>query len=114
VRVALNRSLARYPKSLRRTLTYDNGSENAEHLRVNRTLGARSYFCAPYHSWEKGSVENVIGLTRRHLPKRTDFARLSSRKIRRVESALNRLPRKCLGFRTPQELFRQLKKTLRA
>ena len=96
------------------TLTYDNGSENSDHLRINRVLGSASFFCAPYHSWEKGSVENVIGLVRRTFQKKTDFARLSHRQIRCVESALNRRPRKCLNYRTPHELFSPLKKRLRA
>lgn len=112
--IAVNRSLSHYPPALRRTFTYDNGSENTDHLRINRVLGSSSFFCAPYHSWEKGSVENVIGLVRRYFPKKTNFARLSSRKIRWVESALNSRPKKCLGFRTPRELFTPLKKRLRA
>jgi IS30 family transposase len=112
--VAVNRSLSHYPPALRRTLTYDNGSENADHLRINRVLGSSSFFCAPYHSWEKGSVENVIGLFRRYYPKKTDLARLSHRQIRFVETALNCRPRKCLKYRTPHELFSPLKKRLRA
>ncbi len=103
---ALTRRLSRYPRGLRRSLTYDNGSENTEHLRTNQILGTRSYFCEPFHSWERGTVENTIGLVRRFFPKRTDFATISKNRIRAVERWLNHRPRKCLGFQTPAEVFK--------
>lgn len=103
---ALTRRLSRYPRHLRRTITRDNGSENTDHLRVNRVLGTRSYFCVPFHSWERGTNENTIGLVRRFLPKKTDFATISSRDLRRIERWLNHRPRKCLDYRTPAEAFR--------
>jgi IS30 family transposase len=93
------------PERLRMTLTYDNGPENADHLKVNRTLDMKSYFCAPYHSWEKGTVENSIGLIRRYFPKKTDFAAIRPSQIMMVENALNDRPRKCLRFSTPNEAF---------
>lgn len=107
MRAGINRALARYPKHLRRSITYDNGSENAQHLQVNACLGTASYFCAPMHSWEKGSVENAAGLVRRHLPKKTDFAMVSRDQVQRTERWINGLPRKCLGFKTAAEAFRQ-------
>jgi len=64
---ALTRRLSRYPKHMRKTITYDNGSENVQHMDINNVLGTQSYFCNPFHSWEKGSVENVIGLLHSHL-----------------------------------------------
>lgn len=91
------------PKWLRRTITYDNGHENVLHEKVNRALGMKSYFCAPYHSWEKGTVENTNGLIRRYLPKKTDFGRISNRRIQCIEAALNNRPRKCLRYKTPLE-----------
>lgn len=106
MRRAINRSLARYPQGLRRTITYDNGRENVEHLLVNKTLGTRSFFCAPMHSWEKGSVENAAGLVRRRLPKKTDFAIVPVAAIKSTERWLNGLPRKCLGYKTAAEAFR--------
>lgn len=106
MRRALNRSLARYPRGLRRTITYDNGRENVEHVLVNKTLGTKSFFCAPMHSWEKGSVENAAGLVRRRLPKKTDFAILPVAAIKSTERWLNGLPRKCLGYKTAAEAFR--------
>jgi len=102
---ALKRQLNRYPEPLRRTITYDNGSENVEHQRTNELLGTKSYFCTPFHSWEKGSVENGIGLIRRYLPKKTDFATISSYRLRKIENLLNNRPRKCLSYKTPSEVF---------
>ena len=104
--VALTRRLSRYPQGLRRSLTYDNGSENTEHRRTNQVLGTRSYFCEPFHSWERGTVEHTIGLVRRFFPKRTDFATISKSRIQSVERWLNHRPRKCLGFQTPAEVFK--------
>ena len=97
--------LGRYPERLRRSITYDNGSENVEHEIINSNLGTKSYFCNPFHSWEKGSVEHSIGLVRRFLPKKTDFAIISRRKVRKIEYLLNNRPRKCLKFQTPQEVL---------
>jgi IS30 family transposase len=105
-RTAINRRLSQIPSGLRRTVTYDNGSENVEHLMVNETVGTRSYFCLPFHSWEKGAVENTAGLVRRYFPKKTDFDTISPEQVRRVEWRLNNRPRKCLNFRTPLEVFR--------
>jgi len=102
---ALNRKLSRLPQSLRRTITYDNGSENVEHVRTNRILGTRSYFCEPYHSYEKGTVENTIGIVRRFFPKKTDFAIIQPATINRLERWINQRPRKCLNFQTPAEAF---------
>lgn len=106
MRRSMTRSLSRYPAALRRTITYDNGSENVQHLAVNRVLGTRSFFCEPFHSWEKGSVENAAGLVRRIFPKKTDFATVSSDAVKRAERWINSLPRKCLGFQTSAEAFR--------
>ena len=89
-----------------RTITYDNGSENVLHEDVNEALGTRSYFCHPYRSWEKGTVENTIGIIRRLWPKKTDFATLTKYDVELMEMWLNNRPRKCLNFRTPIEAGR--------
>jgi transposase, IS30 family len=104
---SLNRTLCRFPQKVRRSLTYDNGTENTNHLETNQVLGTKSFFCAPFHSWEKGTVENTIGLVRRHLPKKTDLAKVSPKKLKSIERWLNNRPRKCLGFQTPAEVFRR-------
>ena len=102
---AINRRLARFPNCARRTITYDNGSENIEHERTNKVLGTKSFFCNPYHSWEKGSVENTVGLVRRFLPKKTDIAKITKEQIKKIENRLNHRPRKCLKFKTPYQVF---------
>lgn len=98
-------SLSPLPESLRKTITYDNGTENAAHEAINEALKTASYFCNPYHSWEKGGVENSIGLVRRFYPKKTDWSLLLQNDLDIIELWLNTRPRKCLGFMTPQEAF---------
>ena len=102
---AINRRLSRFSKDKRKTITYDNGSENVNHEYVNKVLKVKSYFCHAYHAWEKGTVENTIGLIRRYLPKRTDFANISKEEIKRIEKLLNNRPRKRLAYKTPSEVF---------
>ncbi len=104
---SLNRTLGRFPQEARLSLTYDNGTENTNHLETNRVLGTKSFFGAPFHSWEKGTVENTIGLVRRYLPKKTDLAKVSLKEFKAIERWLNHRPRKCLGFKTPAEVFRR-------
>ena len=98
-------SLSGMPETLRKTITYDNGTENASHEAINAALKTSSYFCRPYHSWEKGGVENCIGLIRRFYPKKTDWSLISQDDLNIIEHRLNTRPRKCLGFRTPYEVF---------
>jgi len=108
VRKVIQDTLGVYPLDIRQTITYDNGHENVEHESINKKLGTASFFCNPYHSWEKGTVENLIGLIRRYLPKGTDFSKISDDRIAEIEYALNSRPKKCLAFRTPFEVFPQL------
>ncbi len=103
----MRRRLGGYPAALTQSITYDNGSENAGHDELNEALGTTSFFCAPYHSWEKGSVEHVNGLIRRFLPKGANFHELRQGEITRIEKLLNNRPRKCLNYQTPYEVFRE-------
>jgi IS30 family transposase len=105
-RHALQRLLRPLPARLRRSITYDNGPENIEHHLLNRDLSMRSWFCEPYHSWEKGQVENTNGLIRRFVPKRSNLDELSDDQIQKIETWLNDRPRKVLKFKTPNEVFR--------
>jgi len=100
---AIISALENWPSKWLCSLTYDNGSENVLHQVVNSALGTPSYFCNPYHSWEKGAVENTIGIIRRLWPKKTDFSKLSQRDIIMMQAWLNNRPRKCLKFKTPIE-----------
>lgn len=98
---AVVRRMQQCPEKIRRTLTLDRGTENAEY----RTFGLPVYFCDPYSSWQKGSVENVIGLLRRYLPKGMDFAAITPKQMKALQDKLNHRPRKCLGFKTPHEVL---------
>jgi IS30 family transposase len=106
LRAAINRRLGRVPRHMRRTITYDNGSENTEHLLVNKRLGTRSFFCEPYHSYEKGSIEQVIGLLRRWIPKGCDLAKVSSKQLKKIEKRINNRPRKCLQYLEPSVSYK--------
>lgn len=120
LRRSLVAALRSLPPSLRRSLTFDNGTENCDHLLINDTLGTRSFFCAPFHSWEKGSIENSNGILRLVIPKSYNLNGLSHARLRQIERWLNSRPKKCLAFRTPAELFKPLthckivRKTLRS
>ncbi len=87
------------------TMTWDNGSEFAEHALVDIALDARSYFADPYSSWQRGANENTNGLLRQYLPKRCDLSTCSDEQLQAIEDKLNRRPRKCLDFRTPGQVF---------
>ena len=86
------------------TITMDNGKEFYQHTKIAKALKAKTYFCRPYHSWEKGLNENTNGLIRQYFPKQTDFRNISDREIRRVQDELNHRPRKTLGYETPSVL----------
>lgn len=104
VKRALIKILGKYAKSVK-TITYDNGTENVLHMEINKKLNCKSYFCNPYHSWEKGTVENINGLIRRYVKKSMDIDRFSEKQIQKIERRLNRIPRKILSYFSPQEYF---------
>ena len=101
---ALHRMLKPIPQPLRQTLTFDNGTEFAKHLKL-RQLGISTYFCDPHAPWQKGGIENAIGRMRRGLPRKTDLATLSKHTFLALIQAYNNTPRKCLGYHTPAEVF---------
>jgi IS30 family transposase len=109
-RVSLCEILGKLPKNMRRTITYDNGTEFAQHHLVNQCLKTKSYFCHTHSPWEKGGVENSIGRLRRHLPRKTDIKSMSQCDINIILERHNNLPRKCLGFLTPNQVFYTSKK----
>ncbi|WHZ18316.1 MAG: Integrase, catalytic region [Rhodanobacteraceae bacterium] len=87
------------------TLTWDNGSEFAEHRLMDVGLGADSYFATPYASWQRGCNENLNGLVRQYIPKGCDISLFTDDAIQQIEDKLNRRPRKRLGYRTPEQVF---------
>jgi IS30 family transposase len=96
------------PKLLRRTISFDNGAEFAEHHRLHMSLGVQTFFCDVRSPWQKGGVENTIGRLRRVLPRKTNLNAVSHRQLRAYADRLNNTPRKCLGFKTPAEAFYQI------
>jgi IS30 family transposase len=105
----LRRLLEPLPPALRRTLTFDNGTEFAEHFRLNaQPLGLATFFCDPHSPWQKGGVENAIGRCRRFLPRRTDLEQIHPDQLLAAARALNHIPRQCLDFRTPADVFSDL------
>ncbi len=93
------------PPALRRSMTFDNGKEFAEHQQLTRRLGLEVYFADPYASWQRGVNENTNGLLRQFFPKGTDFTQISHRRVAGVEQLINERPRKRLDYRTPEEIL---------
>jgi len=103
VRDAIAASILTLPEQLRRSLTWDQGAEMAEHAQLRIDTGVEIYFCDPHSPWQRGSNENTNGLLRQYFPKGTDLSRHSPAELAAVALALNSRPRKTLGWRTPAE-----------
>src|SRR5215203_5264091 len=95
------------PEDARRTVTFDRGSEFAGYAALDRHLALASYFCDPHSPWQKGGVENANGRVRRFLPRHCEPESLAHVRLRRLADRLNDTPRRCLGYRTPREVFEQ-------
>ena len=108
VHAALVHTLGPLPAGLRRTLTWDQGTEMARHLEVAAEAGIRVYFCDAASPWQRGTNENTNGLLRQYFPKSTDLSVHSPADLARVELELNQRPRMVLGDRSPAELFNAL------
>lgn len=93
------------PNSFMKSATFDNGSENAKHYRLKKIFGIETYFCDPYASWQKGGVENINGLIRQYLPRKTNLATMTDSEIKEIQESLNNRPRKSLNYLTPNEIF---------
>lgn len=102
--------LRRYKNRGAHTITADNGKEFSEHKKISKALGVDFYFAHPYSSWERGTNENTNGLIRQYLPKGTEFKSVNDEKCEFIMGRLNNRPRKCLGYRTPQEVFEEFLK----
>jgi IS30 family transposase len=95
-------------RKLRRSVTFDNGSEFSLHAALTDQLGMRTFFCDPHAPWQKGGIENAIGRLRRPLPRKSDLARITQLQLDQLIDRYNSTPRKCLSFRTPLEVFHAL------
>ena len=104
VATTLTKLFRALPKSLRRTITFDNGTEFAYHHRLHK-LSMHTFFCDPHSPWQKGGIENGIGRMRRGLPRKTDLATLSDQRLLSLVRSYNHTPRKCLNYKTSAEVF---------
>jgi len=108
VRDAITRSIITLPTELRRSLTWDQGAEMAQHDRLRIEAGVQVYFCDPQSPWQRGTNENTNGLLRQYFPKGTDLSVHSAEAIAAVAAVLNARPRKTLGWKTPAEKLDEL------
>jgi IS30 family transposase len=97
-----------YPQATLNTATNDNGKENANHKIIDESLNIQTFFCHPYCSSERGTVEHMNGVIRRFIPKGTDIANVTEAQLRLIEDFINNRPMKCLGFMTPNEKWKEL------
>jgi IS30 family transposase len=105
VRLALTKQLHRLPVELRRTLTWDQGKEMAEHAKFSVATNVRVYFCDPHSPWQRGSNENTNGLLRQYFPKNVDLSDVTRAKLSAVARELNARPRQSLNWMKPCEVF---------
>ena len=108
VRDAIAETITRLPEQLRRSLTWDQGAEMAQHVQLRIDTGLPIYFCDPHSPWQRGTNENTNGLLRQYFPKGTDLSRHSRSDLDAVALALNTRPRKTLGWKTPAEALDKL------
>jgi IS30 family transposase len=101
----MKKKLAKLPTGLTQTVTFDRGFEFMSYPLLRKSLGMESYFCDPQSPWQKGAVESNNNRIRRFLPRETDLNGVSDADLYAVCVIMNNTPRKCLGYRTPQEVF---------
>jgi IS30 family transposase len=105
VRIALTRQISKLPKELRRSLTWDQGKEMAEHVRFSIDSKIDVYFCDPHSPWQRGSNENTNGLLRQYFPRTEDLTAYSQAQLNAVARQLNGRPRQTLGWMKPSQVF---------
>ena len=93
------------PINLIKTFTVDRGKEFAGYVDIENTLNIDVYFADAYASWQRGTNENTNGLLRELYPKRFDFSSISQKELDAIVTVINNRPRKCLGYKTPAEVF---------
>jgi len=109
---AQKKLLSKLPEAARRSVTLDNGKENYNHEQLQRDLQTQTFFCDPYCSNQKASIENQNGILRRYIPKKTDLSTVAQWELDLIIEEINNKPRKCLDYATPREAFYQELKTV--
>jgi IS30 family transposase len=105
---AMAAAIASLPADLARSVTWDQGSEMANHIQFSLDTGVEVYFCDPHSPWQRGSNENTNGLLRQYMPKSTDLSVHSRADLDRIAASLNNRPRKTLGYMKPSEKLAEL------
>ncbi|MBO0883455.1 MAG: IS30 family transposase [Mycobacterium sp.] len=108
LREALAREITQLPQHLARSLTWDRGTEMAQHAQLSIDTGVAVYFCDPRSPWQRGTNENTNGLLRQYFPKNTDFRAVPHTELQRVAASLNSRPRKVHDYEAPSEVFNRL------
>lgn len=105
---AIEKSIEEYGQSIVKSITYDNGTENARHYEINEDYGIKSYFCRAYASWQKGLVENINKLIRQYFPLHINMENLTDNEVYEIQEKLNNRPRKALKYLTPNQAYQIL------
>jgi IS30 family transposase len=103
---AITKTIDSLPNYLVKSITYDNGLENCKHSELKEDFNLDTYFCDPYASWQKGGVENMNGLIREYLTRKTNLDNISNEQIYQIQERLNNRPRKSLNYLTPNEIMK--------
>jgi transposase, IS30 family len=106
---ALKRTIENLPAGFVKSITYDNGGENAEHVKIKAEYSIETFFCDAFAAWQKGGVENMNGLIRQYIPKKTDMATVTAEQLKFIQNRLNNRPRKTLDYLTPNEVLTNVK-----
>jgi IS30 family transposase len=105
VRTAMAKRILTLPAQLRRSITWDQGKEMAQHVQFTIETGVQIYFCDPKSPWQRGSNENTNGLLRQYLPRSSDLSLCTQREFDAIARSLNTRPRQTLGWMTPSQAF---------
>lgn len=104
---ALMETIESLPNRFVKSITFDNGTEGAKHHELKKEYDVKTYFCDTYAAWQKGGVENLNGLIRQYLPRKTDLTQITDKQIRDIQERLNNRPRKGLNYKTPNEKLQE-------